>query len=227
MSNTLRKQFLDYMSLHRFSKHTRKNYILVMQGLTKFYNQAPDTLTQEQIQKFLLYLIEEKKLEWGSVNNYLCGIACFYKNVLNWDETRFKIPPRPRIKKLPSILSEEEVVRLFNAAANLKHRVFLKMVYSAGLRLSEAISLRPEHIESDPSRMMIRVEQGKGRKDRYTVLSRNLLPELRQYWREYQPGEWLFPGYNRKKHMGSTSGHQVFHRAKKKPALPGVGAFTA
>jgi len=227
MSNTLRKQFLDYMTLHRFSKHTRKNYILVMQGLTKFYNQAPDTLTQEQIQKFLLYLIEEKKLEWGSVNNYLCGIACFYKNVLNWDETRFKIPPRPRIKKLPSILSEEEVVRLFNAAANLKHRVFLKMVYSAGLRLSEAISLRPEHIESDPSRMMIRVEQGKGRKDRYTVLSRNLLPELRQYWREYQPGEWLFPGYNRKKHMGSTSGHQVFHRAKKKPALPGVGAFTA
>jgi len=227
MSSMLRKQFLDYMTLHRFSKHTKKNYILVMQSLTKFYNQAPDTLTQEQIQKFLIYLIEEKKLEWGSVNNYLCGISCFYKNVLQWDETRFKIPPRPRIKKLPSILSEEEVVRLFNATANLKHRVFLKMVYSAGLRLSEAISLRPEHIESDPSRMMVRVEQGKGRKDRYTVLSRNLLPELRQYWREYQPGEWLFPGHNRKKHMGSTSGHQVFHRAKKKPALPAVGAFTA
>jgi integrase/recombinase XerD len=227
MSSTLRKQFLDYMTLHRFSKNTRKNYILVMQSLTRFYNQPPDTLTQEQIQKFLLYLIEEKKLEWGSVNNYLCGMSCFYKNVLKWDETRFKIPPRPRIKKLPSILSEEEVVRLFNAAANLKHRVFLKMVYSAGLRLGEAISLRPEHIESDPSRMMIRVEQGKGRKDRYTVLSRNLLPELRQYWREYKPGEWLFPGHDRKKHMGSTSGHQAFRRAKKKPGLPAVGAFTA
>ena len=227
MSNTLKEQFLDYMTLHRFSKHTKKNYILVMQSLTRFYNQPPDALTQEQIQKFLIYLIEEKNLEWGSVNNYLCGISCFYKNVLKWDETRFKIPPRPRVKKLPSILSEEEVVRLFNAAANQKHRVFLKMVYSAGLRLGEAISLRPEHIESDPSRMMIRVEQGKGRKDRYTVLSRNLLPELRQYWREYQPGEWLFPGRNRDKYMGSTAGHQAFHRAKKKPVSPGAGVFTA
>jgi len=147
--------------------------------------------------------------------------------VLKWDETRFKIPPRPRIKKLPSILSEEEVVRLFDAAANLKHRVFLKLVYSAGLRLSEAISLRPEHIESDPSRMMIRVEQGKGRKDRYTLLSKTLLPELREYWQKYKPGEWLFPGYKPEKHMGSTSGHQAFSRAKKKPALPGAGAFIA
>ena len=225
MTSTLRSQFLDYMTLHRFSRHTQKNYILVMQGLTRFYNQTPDTLTQEQIQKFLLYLIKEKKLEWGSINNYLCGIACFYKNVLKWDKTRFTIPPRPRIKKLPSILSEEEVVRLFNAATNLKHRVFLKTVYSSGLRLSEAICLRPEHIESDPSRMMIRVEQGKGRKDRYTILSRCLLPELREYWRKYQPGEWLFPSYNRKKHLGPTGANQIFQKAKKKPVSPGAAVF--
>ena len=120
-------------------------------------------------------------------------------------------------------MSEEEVKRLFEAADNLKHRVLLKTTYSAGLRLSEVISLRPEHIESDPSRMMIRVEQGKGRKDRYTVLSRNLLPELRAYWRKYQPGEWLFPGQNRKNHIGPTSVHEIFHKAKKKPALPGAG----
>jgi len=227
MSSKLRQQFHDYMTLHRFSKHTVKNYILAVKGLTRFYNQPPDTLSQEQIEKYFLYLIEEKKIAWGSVNNYLGGIACFYKNVLKWDETRFKIPPRPRIKKLPTILSEEEVVRLFDAAANLKHRVFLKLVYSAGLRLSEAISLRPEHIESDPSRMMIRVEQGKGRKDRYTVLSRTLIPELREYWRTYQPGEWLFPGYKPEKHMGSTSGHQAFRRAKKKPASFMAGGFIA
>lgn len=227
MSSKLRTQFLDYMTLHRFSRHTKKNYILAMKGLARFHNQSPDTLSEEQIQKYILYLIEEKQLAWGSVNNCLQGIACFYKNVLNWDETRVKLPPRPRTKKLPSFMSEEEVIRLFDATTTLKQRVFLKIVYSAGLRLSEAISLRPEQIESDPSRMMIRVEQGKGRKDRYTVLSRSLLPELREYWRKYQPGEWLFPGYNRKKHMGSTAGHQAFRKAKKKPALPGAGAFIA
>lgn len=226
MSNNLKVQFLNYMTLQRFSPLTKKNYILAVRGLVRFYNQAPDSLSNEQIQKYLLYLIEGKKLAWGSVNNHLCGISCFYKNVIKWDETRFKIPPRPRIKKLPSILSEEEVKRLFDAAANLKHKVFLKTVYSAGLRLSEAIRLRPEHIESDPSRMMIRIEQGKGRKDRYTVLSRNLLPELREYWRKYQPGQWLFPGRNRKKHLGPTGANQIFQKAKKKPGLPEAGVFT-
>lgn len=152
-------------------------------------------------------------------------MSCFYKNVLNWDETRFKIPPRPRVKKLPSVLSEEEVKRLFDAAANLKHRVFLKTVYSAGLRLSEVTHLRPKHIESDPSRMMIRIEQGKGKKDRYTVLSRKLLPELREYWRKYQPGQWLFPGRDRKKPLGPTGANQIFQKAKKKLALPEAGVF--
>ncbi len=225
MSSKLEAHFSIYMTLQRFSPKTKKNYILAMKGLTRFFSQPPGRLSEEQIQKYVLYLIEEKKLAWGSVNNQLAGISCFYKNVFKWDETKFKLPPRPRIKKLPSILSEEEVIRLFDAAANLKHRVFLKTVYSAGLRLSEAISLRPEHIESDPSRMMIRVEQGKGRKDRYTVLSRSLLPELREYWRKYQPGEWLFPGKYRKNHIGSTTGYQAFCKAKKKPVLPEAEVF--
>ena len=225
MSTDLKTQFIDYMTINRFSRHTQKNYLLAVKGLARFYNQPPDALSGDQIQNYLLYLIQEKKLAWGSVNNMLCGISCFYKNVLKWDEYRWKIPPRPRIKKLPSILSEEEVRRLFDVTSNLKHRVLLKTVYSAGLRLSEAICLRPEHIESDPSRMMIRVEQGKGNKDRYTILSRSLLPELRIYWRKYQPGEWLFPGHKRNRHMGSTTAYQIYKKAKKKPALPGAGVF--
>jgi site-specific recombinase XerD len=221
-----RAQFLNYMTLHRFSPRTKSNYVLTMKGLVKFYNKPPETLSNEQIQRYLLYLIEEKKLAWGSVNNHLAGIACFYKNVMKWDETRFTLPPRPRIKKLPCILSEEEVKRLFDAATNLKHRVLLKTVYSAGLRISEVIRLRPEHIESDPSRMMIRIEQGKGRKDRYTVLSRKLLPELREYWRTYRPGQWLFPGQKRNKHITSTTAHKAFVNAKKKPVLPEDGEST-
>jgi integrase len=225
MSIDLYTQFFNYMTLQRFSPHTQNNYFLAVKGLTRFYNQPTDSLSEEQIQKYLLYLIKEKKLAWGSINNILCGISCFCKNILKWDETHFKIPPRPRIKKLPSVLSEEEVMRLFDVTTNLKHKVFLKTVYSAGLRISEAIHLRPEHIESDPSRMMIRVEQGKGKKDRYTVLSQSLLPELRTYWKKYQPGEWLFAGQNRKKHISPTGANQIFQKAKKKPVLPGAGAF--
>jgi len=128
------------------------------------------------------------------------------------------LPPRPRIKKLPTILSIEEVKKLFESAANLKHRTLLKTVYSAGLRISEVVRLEPRHIESDPSRMMIRVEQGKGKKDRYTVLSRHLLDELRIYWQKYRPGRWIFPGYDKKKHIGYSGASDAYNIAKKKPA---------
>jgi len=101
---------------------------------------------------------------------------------------------------------------------NLKHRVLLKTIYSAGLRVGEAIRLKPEHIESDPSRMVIRVEQGKGRKDRYTVLSRQLLPELRTYWQEYKPKLWLFPGQKSGTHIRSASVSMMLYAAKKKSA---------
>ena len=105
----------------------------------------------------------------------------------------FQIPPRPRIKKLPIVFSMEEVKRLFAAADNFKHRVLLKTVYSAGLRVSEVVRLQPHHIESDPSRMMIRVEQGKGKKDRYTILSKKLLVDLKDYWRKYRPENGCSP----------------------------------
>jgi integrase len=217
MSTDLRAKFLDYMTLQRFSPHTKKNYILAVKGLAGFYKKSPELLTNDQLQDYFRYLIEDRKLAWGSCNNVFCGISCFYRNVLKWDEVTFTCPPRTRIRKLPIVLSEEEVIRLFEATPNLKHKVLLKTAYSAGLRISEVIRLRPEHIESDPSRMMIRVEQGKGNKDRYTILSRKLLPELREYYRKYQPGEWLFASINRKTHISSAGAHRIFIKAKKKP----------
>ena len=115
-------------------------------------------------------------------------------------------------------------MRLFDVTTNLKHRVFLKTVYSAGLRLGEAICLRPEHIESDPSRMMIRVEQGKGKKDRYTILSRHCSRSSGLTGKNTNLENGCSPGQNRKRHMSATSAHEIFHKAKKKPASPGVGA---
>ena len=217
MSSKLRTQFLNYMTLQRFSPHTQRGYIHAVKELANFYQKSPDLLTNDQIQDYFRYLIEDRKLAWGSCNNHFSGISCFYRNVLKWDEIAFKCPPRPRIKRLPVVLSEEEVKRLFDATTNLKHRVLLQTVYSAGLRISEVIRLKPKHIESDSSRMMIRVEQGKGKKDRYTILSRKLLPELREYYGKYQPGEWLFPGYKRNTHISASGAHMIFVKSKKKP----------
>lgn len=217
MGKNLRTQFKEYMTLHRYSPVTIQHYLDIVKRLALHFNKSPDLITQEEIQEYLLYLYQEKKLAWGTCNANLSGISCFYKNVLKWDERKFSLPPRPRTKKLPNILSVEEVKRLFEAAPNLKHRVLLKTVYSAGLRIGEAVKLKPIHIESDPSRMMIRIENAKGGKDRYAVLSKHLLDELRVYWLEYKPVTWLFPGVNQKKHIGYTAARNGFNKAKKKP----------
>jgi integrase/recombinase XerD len=215
MTGDLKTQFLNQMTLQRFSHYTKINYLRGIEGLADFHQQSPDTLTNDQIQEYLRYLLEDRKL---ACNNYFSGIIFFYRKVCKWDETRFQIPPRPRVKKLPIIFSMEEVKRLFSSTKNFKHRVLLMTIYSAGLRVSEAVRLKPHHIESAPSRMMIRVEQGKGKKDRYTVLSQKLLVDLRAYFRKYRPETWLFPGYKPEMPMCTNAAQMAFYLAKKKPA---------
>ena len=219
MSSSLREQLIDQMTLEGLSECTKKSYVASVKGLAKFYNLSPDLLTDEQVHSYINNLITRRKMNWNTCNNYLSGIIYFYKKVCRWENVgRFGIPPRPYQKQLPVTLSIEEVKRLFSAVTNLKHRVLLKTAYSAGLRVSELIKLKPHHIESDPSRMLIRVEQGKGRKDRYTLLSQELLDELRLYYRKYQPKEWLFPGYDQEKHLSYAAARKVFLSIKKKLA---------
>jgi integrase len=219
MSSKIREKFVGHMELYGLSKFTQKGYITGVKGLAKHYNQSPETLTDDQVRAYFRHLLMVRKLEWQSCKNYLSGITYFYRHICNREvDDRYGLPPRPRGKKLPAVLSMEEVSRLLSCIANLKHRVLLKTIYSAGLRVSETIRLQPEHIESDPSRMVIRVEQGKGRKDRYTVLSKNLLCELREYWQKYSPKHWLFPGQKPGRHISSMSVSKALYAAKKKPA---------
>jgi len=207
------------MTLHGFSECTKRSYVGGVKGLAKFYNRSPDLITNDEVHQYISHLIMERKVSWHTCNNYLSGIIYFYKNICHWKNVeRFGIPPRPRQRKLPVTLSIEEVQRLFSVVTNLKHRVLLKTAYSAGLRVSELISLKPHHIESDPSRMMIRVEQGKGRKDRYTLLSQELLEELRLYWLKYRPQKWLFHGYKKDEHLSYAAARKVFVTNKKKLA---------
>lgn len=166
---------------------------------------------------FVIFLKSESSPGVHAVGIWL-GSRFFYRHICQREvQDRFGLPPRRGEKKLPIVLSIEQVTRLLSCIDNLKHRVLLKTTYSAGLRVSEVVRLKPHHIESDPSRMLIRVEQGKGKKDRYTVLSKKLLKELRLYWKKYRPEKWLFPGYGYDKHLSTTAASQIFYHAKKKP----------
>ncbi len=158
------------MVLRRMSVRTRQCYSEAVAGLAKHYRRRPDELTEREIQAYLLHLIEERKLAFSSCKVALHGLRFFYHETLQHPEMQFDLPRARAPQKLPEILSREEIERLFAAANLLKHRVLLMTTYAAGLRVSEVCALRVSDIDSE--RMTIRVEQGKGAKDRYTLLSR-------------------------------------------------------
>ncbi|MCP4139587.1 MAG: tyrosine-type recombinase/integrase, partial [Chloroflexi bacterium] len=161
----------------------------------------------------------------SSTNQAFSAFRLFYADLLKWNKTRFHIPPRPKMKQLPVVWSVEEVVAIIDSTRNLKHRALLMTTYTAGLRVSEVVRLRPEHIES--KRMLIRVDQGKGKKDRYTLLSAKTLETLRDYWRAYKPGEWLFSGKDRGKPMPIGTAQKIFYNAKKRSGITrGKGIHT-
>jgi len=212
----LRKAFENHLILQRYSPKTNEAYIHAVKGLAYFHKQSPDKLSNEQIQGYFRYLIKDRKYAWSSCNVTFCAIKCFYDNVLHRD-TRIMIPPRPRQKTLATILSPKDVKKLLNSCTNLKHRTLLYAVYSAGLRVSEVVALKPVHIER--SRKMIRVDQGKGRKDRYTVLSESFLIELETYWREYKPEKYLFFGKDKSKPMPVGTAQKIYYNVKKRAGI--------
>lgn len=225
MANKFHYDFTNYLYLQRVAPKTREAYLRAVADISAYHGQPAEQLDNEQIQEFLHYCIVEKQLCWSSCNVLFCALKKYYRDFLGRDESQFTIPPRPRDKKLPMLLSREEVKRIINAPDNLKHRTLLTTVYGSGLRVSEVVKLRSEHIES--SRMMIRVEQGKGRKDRYTVLSQTGLILLRDYWRKFRPGQWLFPGRNATDSLSVETVQRVYYQAKEKAGVTrGKGIHT-
>jgi site-specific recombinase XerD len=211
----LRQKMINDMKLRRFSLETQKLYVYAVESLAKYYNRSPDLISEEEVFSYLLYLQEEKKLEWGSCNCIAAGLNFFYKTTLREENIKFTIPKRKHQRKLPTIFSRSDLIKLFDAADSLRNRMILITAYSAGLRVSEVISLKPEHIES--SRNMIRVEQGKGNKDRYTLLSGKLLKDLKVYWKRYRPKEYLFyPSGNPHKPLTKNMAWKIFNKAKQK-----------
>lgn len=190
---SLRQRMTDAMILRGFAARTQEAYLAAVIALARHYRRPPDSLTGAELQAYLLHLITEKKLAYASVNQAACAFRFLFDRVLNRPQARLDIPMAKVPKRLPQILSREEVSRLLGAAGTLRARTLLTVTYAAGLRVSEACALQVADIESAPDRMCLKVRQGKGNQDRYTLLSPRLLDTLRAYWRVGRPGRWLFP----------------------------------
>src|SRR5437870_8548864 len=190
----LRTKMIEEMRLRNFSPRTQQSYLSAMVGLVKHYRRAPDELTQDEIRSYLLHL-EKRGLSPSSRNVAISGMKFFYHQMLSWNDKQLFIPPRKRSWQLPEVLGQKEVERLLLAASKQRDRCLLMTAYATGLRVSELVRLKVSAIDSE--RMMVRVEQGKGRKDRYTILSQRLLLELRSYWKEHRSPTYLFPNGKR------------------------------
>jgi site-specific recombinase XerD len=222
----LRKQMDGDLVVRGMAVRTREAYLGAVAGLAKYYGRRPDRINEQEVQKYLLHLIEERKLAWASCNVVAQGLKFFYRITLKRSEAQFVIPRARAPQKLPQILSREEIAALLQKTVNLKHRAVLMTAYGAGLRLNEICHLKLIHIDS--ARMTLRVEQGKGAKDRYTLLSPRLLAELRRYWCVYRPRLWLFPSpRDPDQPFSKHTAHRIYHAAKDRAGITKAGGIHA
>jgi len=202
----LRQRFIEDMHLRGLAPTTQRAYIHYVASFAKYFHKSPEQLDLEAIREYQLYLIDERKMAPSSINSWMAAIQMLYTVTLEmpWGSEWFtRVPVR---RRLPVVLSCKEVLKFFEHIPSLKYRAALMVCYGAGLRIGEATKLKVSDIDS--KRMMIRVREGKGGKERYTMLSPRLLEMLRSYWRATRPTDWLFPSFwrpDRPIHQGSLS----------------------
>jgi len=211
---SLRRRMIEDMQVRNLSPHSQTSYVQQVSLFARHFHQSPETLGPQEIRSYQIHLTNEKHLAPSSILIAIAALRFFYKVTLHKDWTLEEIIPAPKKPQtLPIVLSPEEVLRFLSCVQSIKHRTILTICYAAGLRISEAISLKVSDVDSQ--RMVIRVEQGKRRKDRYVPLSARLLPDLRIYWRTYRPGTWLFPNHTGTRPLSPVTAHRIFHAAKK------------
>jgi site-specific recombinase XerD len=223
----LRQQLIAALTLKGYSEKTHEAYIGAVAGLARHYDRPPDVLSDGEIRDYLLGLLQVRKLSASTLNVAVSGLRFFYRQVLERSIAEVeKALPRPRQPKhYARVYSLAEIQTLLSrGCTQLRHRVFLMTVYGGGLRLNEACHLQLQDIERD--RMMLRVNQGKGRKDRYTILSPWLLEELETYWRAYRPRLWLFPSPGApERPLNDRTAQKMFYGALARCGLPNRGGI--
>jgi integrase/recombinase XerD len=214
----LRKRMVEDMQVRNFSVNTQKSYTYQIAQYARYFAKSPEELSPEDIRTYQVYLTNEKKLTPQSVSIAVSALRFLYITTLRRDWNIEEIIPAPKCPQtLPVVLSPEEVLTFFGHIGNLKHKTVLMTCYAAGLRISEAVSLKPTHIDSQ--RMVIRVEQGKNRKDRYVMLSERLLEILPHWWRVAKPKNWLFPGKIPGQHITRFAVGESCREAQKRSGL--------
>ncbi len=213
----LRDQMKRDLELKNYSPKTRVCYLAAVKSFALHFHRSPDQLSEQEIREYLHYLIQEKKASQSVISQGYSALKFFYETTLKRDWNGFRIPRAKMGKRLPVVLSPQEIQAILSAARNLKHRALLMTIYSAGLRVSEGVHLKVSDIDSQ--RMVIRVRQGKGEKDRYTLLAQRTLEVLRDYWRAYRPKEWLFPGQPAKGSLSVSSVQKVFGEVLQKAGI--------
>lgn len=219
----LRRRMIEDMRVRNFSEHTIDAYVRRVATFAKHYQRSPEHLGREEIREFLVHL-RAAGVSYFVLQSFVSAFRFFYAVTVGRREGIAEMIPAPKPeRKLPVVLSRDEVHALLGALTNLKHRTILSVCYGAGLRVAEVTHLQVADIDSQ--RMMLRVRRGKGRKDRFVPLSPVLLERLREYWRAYQPPHWLFPGAEPDKPIHPRSVMRICARARKaaklkKPATP-------
>lgn len=205
------------MVLRGFAPETQKIYLRQIHFFESFYKQLAEDLDSTAVREYLNHLISVKNISRSRVNIAYSALKFFFNSTLHRDWVMKEIPRAKKSRLLPVALSRQEIQHLFSVIPNLKHRTIFMTIYGAGLRISEAIHLKPEDIDS--KNMQIRVRQGKGNADRYTLLSQKNLSILRDYWRAYRPSLWLFEGNIPDKPIDPHSVQKIFQKARKKAGI--------
>ena len=225
--STLRQQLIQELVLRGCSERTQEAYVQQVYQLAKFFHQSPDQLSNQQVREYLFHLARHRQLAASTINQAVNAFRCLYERVLHREvqALRQALPFTRKPIQRPQVFSTGQLERLLTVGTpHPKHRAFLMTVYGAGLRLNEACHLKAEHLDS--ARGQIRVVQGKGKKDRYTLLSPRLLQELRQYWRCCRPQVWLFPASrDPQQPMIDATAQRIFYRAVARAGLPDKGGI--
>lgn len=206
----LRQRMLDDMRLRNFSPHTQDAYVRAVANFAKHFKLPPQTLTAEHVRQYLLHLVQERHASWSLYNQARCALQFFFNVTLGRKDRFDGVPCARDRRRLPEVLSQGELKRFFAVIRNPKHKAMFMTLYGAGLRVSELINLRVADIDS--ARMLLRVRQGKGQKDRYVKLPAHLLQSLRDYYRQHRPGSSLFPAKGDDKPMNRLTVNRIASR---------------
>lgn len=213
----LRKRTQDYFTLRGYSLATKKSYLSHLQEFALYFNRCPSELSQPHIIEYLCYLAEDKKVSKSTINTAYSAIKLLYTHILEQPWNEVQIPRPKRKKKLPVVLSKTQVQQMFSVTTNIKHRTLLMLTYSAGLRLGEATRIKVKHLVKCRKRIFI--HQGKGGKDRYSILSDKMLEQLALYQKQYRPNDWLFEGAHPLQPISNSTLQKIYQQAKSKAKI--------